>query len=78
MVLLKLVQHLAKRGQVPIAISLRDSTDLDFEEQAWKSYRRAFPKHTEEEVDKHWRWHRRGGLIVILIDEYAELAEKAP
>ena len=75
MVLLKLVQHLAKRGQVPIAISLRDSTDLDFEEQAWKSYRRAFPKHTEEEVDKHWRWHRRGGLIVILIDDLEKARE---
>jgi hypothetical protein len=75
MVLLKLVQYLAKRGQVPIAISLRDSTDLDFEEQAWKSYRRAFPKHTEEEVDKHWRWHRRGGLIVILIDDLEKARE---
>ena len=75
MVLLKLVQHLAKRGQVPIAISLRDSTDLDFEEQAWRSYRRAFPKHTEEEVDKHWRWHRRGGLIVILIDDLEKARE---
>ncbi|HET7048804.1 MAG TPA: DEAD/DEAH box helicase family protein [Solirubrobacteraceae bacterium] len=76
MVLLKLVQHLAKRGQVPIAISLRDSSDLDFEEQAWKSYRRAFPKHTEEEVDKHWRWHRRGGLIVILVDDLEKAKAK--
>jgi hypothetical protein len=75
MVLLKLVQHLAKRGQVPIAISLRDSSGLDFEDQAWKSYRRAFPKHTEEEVDKHWRWHRRGGLIVILIDDLEKARE---
>ncbi|MGZ4224727.1 MAG: NACHT domain-containing protein [Solirubrobacteraceae bacterium] len=76
MVLLKLVQHLAKRGRVPIAISLRDSSDLDFEEQAWKSYRRAFPKHTEEEVDKHWRWHRRGGLIVILVDDLEKAKAK--
>jgi hypothetical protein len=76
MVLLKLVQHLAKRGQVPVAISLRDSSDLDFEEQAWKSYRRAFPKHTEEEADKHWRWHRRGGLIVILIDDLEKAKAK--
>jgi len=76
MVLLKLVQHLAKRGQVPIAISLRDSSDLDFEEQAWKSYRRAFPKHTEEEADKHWRWHRRGGLIVILVDDLEKAKAK--
>jgi len=76
MVLLKLVQHLAKRGQVPIAISLRDSSDLDFEEQAWRSYRRAFPKHTEEEVDKHWRWHRRGGLIVILVDDLEKAKAK--
>ncbi|MGZ6565837.1 MAG: NACHT domain-containing protein [Solirubrobacteraceae bacterium] len=76
MVLLKLVQHLAKRGRVPIAISLRDSSDLDFEEQAWKSYRRAFPKHAEEEVDKHWRWHRRGGLIVILVDDLEKAKAK--
>ena len=76
MVLLKLVQHLARRGQVPIAISLRDSSDLDFEEQAWKSYRRAFPKHTEEEADKHWRWHRRGGLIVILVDDLEKAKAK--
>ncbi|MGZ4303589.1 MAG: NACHT domain-containing protein [Solirubrobacteraceae bacterium] len=76
MVLLKLVQHLAKRGQVPIAITLRDSSDLDFEEQAWKSYRRAFPKHTEEEADKHWRWHRRGGLIVILVDDLEKAKAK--
>lgn len=76
MVLLKLVQHLARRGQVPIAISLRDSSDVDFEEQAWRSYRRAFPKHTEEEVDKHWRWHRRGGLIVILVDDLEKAKAK--
>ncbi|HEY1510183.1 MAG TPA: DEAD/DEAH box helicase family protein [Solirubrobacteraceae bacterium] len=76
MVMLKLVQYLAKRGQVPIAISLRDSSELDFEEQAWKAYRRSFPKHTEEEAEKHWRWHRRGGLIVIIVDDLEKAKAK--
>ena len=76
MVLLKLVQYLARRGRVPIAISLRDSTDIEFEDQAWKAYRRAFPKHTEEEADKHWRWHRRGGLIVIIVDDLEKAKAK--
>jgi hypothetical protein len=76
MVLLKLVQYLARRGQVPIAISLRDSTELDFEEQAWKAYRRSFPKHTAEEAEKHWRWHRRGGLIVVIVDDLEKAKAK--
>jgi hypothetical protein len=76
MVMLKLVQYLAKRGQVPIAISLRESSELDFEEQAWKAYRRSFPKHTEEEAEKHWRWHRRGGLIVVIVDDLEKAKAK--
>ena len=69
MVLLKLVQKLAQKHQVPVAISLRDTPKLDFEEQARKAYREAFPNHTDEQADKQWRWHRRSGLITILIDD---------
>jgi molybdopterin-guanine dinucleotide biosynthesis protein len=69
MVLLKLVQHLAKRGTVPVAISLRETTHIDLESQAKAMYRRAYPNRTDEEVDKRWRWLRRGDDIVIIVDD---------
>ncbi len=79
-VLLMLAPLLARQGLVPIAFSLReahDPKDIDFERMAQEAYRREFPRRTDEEADKQWRWLIRGGQIVMLIDDL-EKAAAAP
>jgi hypothetical protein len=69
MVLLKVAQRLAREGLIPVPVSLRDGAEVDFEERAWRAYRQSLPKCTDEEADRQWRWLRKGGRIVVLVDD---------
>lgn len=77
MVLLKLAQRLASHGEVPVPVSLRDGTEVNFEERARKAYRQASPGCTDEEAEKQWRWLRRGKVITVIVDDL-EKTEASP
>jgi hypothetical protein len=69
MVLIKLADCLARRGQVPVAISLRGQPNLDFERLARRAFETASGAIDEEEARKQWRWLRRRNLITIIADD---------
>lgn len=77
MVLLKLTQYLAARGDVPVPVSMLDMpAGCDLETWARQAYRRAFPNRPEEEAEKLWRWLRRGKYIIVLVDDLEKAHEE--
>jgi len=77
MVLLKLAQHLASVGQVPVPLSLRDGRPVNFEQQAREVYRHGSPTWTDEEAEKQWLWLRRNDQITVIVDDL-EKADAEP
>lgn len=69
MVLLKLAERLAKRGQVPVPVSLRGEENLDFEKLAREVYGSHADVHHKDEIDHQWRWLRKRNRITVLADE---------
>ncbi|HEY2767599.1 MAG TPA: ATP-binding protein [Solirubrobacteraceae bacterium] len=70
-VLLALADHFAKRGIVPIVVSLRDVEKLDFTELAVERFREYIDPHVRAsaDADKLWRWLCRGRKIAVLADD---------
>jgi hypothetical protein len=71
MVLVKLADTLARRGQVPIPISLRGvgRGELDFGDRAREAFGKASTETDHEEAMKQWRWLRRRQLITVIADD---------
>ncbi len=69
MVLLKLAERLAERGQVPVPVSLRGKKELNFEKLAREQYGNHADVHHKDEIDHQWRWLRKRNRITVLADE---------
>ena len=69
MVLVKLADCLARRGQVPVAFTVRGETDLNFERLARRAFESGSGRTDDDEARKQWRWLRRRGLVTILVDD---------
>jgi hypothetical protein len=77
MVLVRLADCLARRGQVPVAFTVRGETDLNFELLARRAYESGAGRTDEDEARKQWRWLRRRRLVTILVDDL-EKADARP
>jgi hypothetical protein len=69
MVLVRLADVLARRGQVPVAFTARGETDLNFERLARRAYEAGSGRTDEDEAKKQWRWLRRRRLVTVLVDD---------
>ncbi len=69
MVLVKLADVLARRGQVSVAFTVRGETDLNFERLARRAYEAGSGRTDEDEAKKQWRWLRRRRLVTVLVDD---------
>lgn len=69
MVLIRLADFLARRGQVPVLITLQGQTELRFEQLARAAFGAVVPRADEKDVEKQWNelMHRR--QITVLADD---------
>lgn len=67
----ELAQYLARRGQLPVPVTLTDRTSsTDFAELGRRAYVRRAKARDEEEANKQWNWFRQRQLITILVDDF--------
>ena len=76
MILVKLADCLARRGQVPIAISLQAKGEVNFEHLAREAFLDASRQFDHEEAVKHWRWLNRRHLVTVLADDLEKAKAK--
>jgi hypothetical protein len=70
MVLVKLADFLARRGQVPVAISLQGQEgEPDFEALARKAFESASPTSDRDDLKKQWSELRHREQITVLADD---------
>jgi hypothetical protein len=69
MVLVKVADCLARRGQVPVAFSVQGEEKLDFERLAIHAYKAGAAQVDEDEAKKQWSWLRRRGLVTVIVDD---------
>jgi hypothetical protein len=69
MVLIRLADWLARRGQVPVLISLQGRSKLHFEALARSAFASVLPQVDHQEVDKQWAELRHRGQITLLADD---------
>jgi hypothetical protein len=77
MVLIKLADCLARRGQVPVPLTVRGESDLNFDRLARRAYDAGAGRLDEDEARKQWRWLCRRRLVTVLVDDL-EKADVGP
>lgn len=76
MVLVKLADCLARRRQVPVAISLQGQSTLGFEALARAAYNSASPGINEEDLKKQWAELRHRGQVTVIVDDLEKVDAK--
>lgn len=74
MVLIRLADWLARRGQVPVLISLQGCSSVHFDSLARSAFASLLPQVDQQEVDKQWAELRHRGQITLLADDLDKAA----
>ncbi|MGZ4232107.1 MAG: hypothetical protein ACXVVQ_11855 [Solirubrobacteraceae bacterium] len=69
MVLVRLADFLARRGQVPVMLTLQGLNELHFEELARQWFGAVLPHVDENDLKKQWDELRHRGQITVLADD---------
>lgn len=77
MVMIKLADCLARRGQVAVPLTVRGESELNFDRLARRAYAAGAGRTDEEEARKQWRWLCRRRLVTVLVDDL-EKADARP
>jgi hypothetical protein len=79
-VLLRLAQHLAEKGKMPIVVSLKGVDGLDFVKLANERFADYVDTYlrSEADADKVWRWVRYRREVVLLADDLDRSAARSP
>jgi hypothetical protein len=77
-VLLKLTDFLARKGQIPVPVSLRGTQKIDFAKLARDAYRRHAHVGNDDQADKQWRWIRRRRMLITVLADELEKTDAEP
>lgn len=78
MVLVRLADFLARRGQVPVLLTLQGKNELRFEELARTAFGAVLPHADEKDLKKQWDELMHRGQITVLADDLEKATDVTP